>query len=75
MNELVQRLIERTGLPEDKAMRAVETMSGFLKERLPEPVAAQVDGVLGGGEGGQGGGMLGNAGGMASGLGGMLGKH
>ena len=48
MNELIQRVIERTGLPEDKAAAAVQTVIGFLKEKLPGPVASQLDGVAGG---------------------------
>ena len=49
MNELVQRLIDKAGLSEDQAASAVQAVAGFLKERLPAPVAAQVDNVLGGG--------------------------
>ena len=48
MNELVQRLIDKAGLSEDQAASAVQAVAGFLKERLPAPVAAQVDSVLGG---------------------------
>jgi hypothetical protein len=51
MNEIIQRLIERTGLPEDKATTAVETVIGFLKEKLPAPVASQIDSLLGGDSG------------------------
>ncbi|HEX2530418.1 MAG TPA: hypothetical protein VHK70_03005 [Burkholderiaceae bacterium] len=47
MNEIIQRLIDRTGLPEDKARTAVETVVGFLKEKLPGPVASQIDNVTG----------------------------
>ncbi len=49
MEEMIQRVIERTGLPEDKAVAAVQTVIGFLKEKLPGPVASQLDGVMGGG--------------------------
>lgn len=48
MNEIIQRLIDRTGLPEDKATTAVETVVGFLKEKLPGPVASQIDNVTSG---------------------------
>jgi hypothetical protein len=69
MNEIIQRLIERTGLPEDKAIAAVETVIGFLKEKLPDPMAAQLDSLMSGESG-----MASQLGGMASSLGGMFGK-
>jgi hypothetical protein len=69
MNEIIQRLIEKTGLPEDKAMVAVETVVGFLKEKLPSSVGSQIDGLISGEPG-----MMDKLGGMASGLGGMFGK-
>lgn len=69
MNEIIQRLIEKTGLPEDKAMVAVETVVGFLKEKLPSSVGSQIDGLISGEPG-----MMDKLGGMAAGLGGMFGK-
>ena len=70
MNEIVQRMIERTGLPEDKAMMAVDTVLGFLREKLPGPVASQIDSLVAGNQAGSSG-----IGGIASGLGDMLGKR
>ena len=67
MDELVKMVAEKTGLSEDKAKIAVDTVIGFLKNKLPEPIAGQIDAVLGG----EGGGGLG---GVAQGLGGMFGK-
>lgn len=49
MNEIIQRLIDKTGLSEEQAASAVQIVAGFLKEKLPAPMAAQVDNVLGGG--------------------------
>lgn len=57
MDELIKRVSERTGLPDDKARAAVDTVIGFLKERLPSPIAGQVDNVLN-----SGGGTIANAG-------------
>lgn len=76
MNEIIQRLIERTGLPEDKASEAVETVISFLKEKLPSPVASQIDSLMSdeSGIGGQLGGMAGQIGGMGANLGGMFGR-
>jgi hypothetical protein len=69
MDEIIQRLIDKTGLPEDKARAAVDTVIGFLKEKLPAPMASQLDNLLAGGT------SLGEKfGGMAKGLGGMFSK-
>jgi uncharacterized protein (DUF2267 family) len=46
MDELVELVMEKTGLPEDKAKQAVETVIEFLKERLPAPIAGQVDAAI-----------------------------
>ena len=69
MDEIIQRLIDKPGLPEDKARAAIDTVLGFLKEKLPAPVASQIDNLLAGGSG------LGDRlGGAAKSLGGMFGK-
>ena len=72
MEELVRQVVERTGISEAQARTAVETVVGFLKERLPAPIAGQVDGALGA-AGGALGGLAGQAGDMLGGLGGMFG--
>lgn len=46
MDELIKLLAEKTGLPEDKARMAAETVIGFLKQRLPGPVGEQLNSVL-----------------------------
>ena len=75
MNEMIQRLIDRTGLPEDKAMMAADTVLGFLKEKLPGPVGAQIDGLMNGGGNGSGGsGLADKAAGIGKGMGGMFGN-
>ena len=72
MDELVKQVVDRTGISEQQARTAVETVVGFLKERLPAPIAGQVDGALGA-AGGAIGGLAGQAGDMLGGLGGMFG--
>ena len=72
MDELIKQVTEKTGISEAQARTAVETVVGFLKDKLPAPVAGQVDGVLGGAAGAVGG-LAGQAGDMLGGLGGMLG--
>ena len=40
---LVQLIQERTGISEQQAEQAVDTVVAFLKEKLPEPLAGQLD--------------------------------
>ncbi len=63
MDELINQVAQKTGLPPDKAKVAVDTVLNYLKQKLPAPVASQIDAV-----------MSGNMGDVAKGLGGMLGK-
>lgn len=72
MDELIKQVVERTGISEQQARSAVETVLGFLKTRLPEPIAGQLDGLVGG-AGGAIGGLADKAGDVLGGLGGMLG--
>ena len=51
MDELVKLVSKKVGIPPEQAKQAVETVLGFLKKKLPAPVAAQIDGILGGGGG------------------------
>lgn len=68
MDELIGLVSEKTGIPEQTAKVAVETVLGFLKDKLPAPIAGQLDAVLEGGD-------LGDAGGdLLKGLGGILGN-
>jgi hypothetical protein len=53
MNELIQNIVQRTGIPEDKARTAVEMVVSHLKGKLPAPISSQLDSYMsGGGEGG-----------------------
>lgn len=71
MDELIKQVAERTGISEDKARTAIETVLGFLKNRLPAPVAGQLDGVIDGGAN-VAGDLASKAGDMLGGLGGMF---
>ena len=64
MDELVKVVVQKTGLPEAQAKQAVQAVIGFLKEKLPAPIAAQVDALLAGGGPPD----------LAKGLGGLLGQ-
>ncbi len=46
MKELVSLVQEKTGLPEAKAKQAVQVMVDFMKQKLPAPVAGQVEAAL-----------------------------
>lgn len=51
MNELIQQVMQRADISEESAAKAVDAVLSFLREKLPSPVAAQVESCLGG-EGG-----------------------
>jgi uncharacterized protein (DUF2267 family) len=67
MDELIKLVTEKAGISEAQAKQAVETVMGFLKDKLPAPVASQVEGLLGGGE-------MPDLGGLGDQLGGLLGQ-
>jgi hypothetical protein len=46
MEELVQVIIDRTGLPADQARSAAQTAVDFIKSKLPESVRGYVDVAL-----------------------------
>ena len=70
MDELIKRITEKTGISEDQARTAVTTVTGFLKEKLPAPIAGQIDNVIGG----AGGVVADKVGDVAAKVGGMFGK-
>ncbi len=48
MDELVNLVAQKTGIPQAQARTAVETVITYLKQRLPAPIAGQIDAVLSG---------------------------
>ena len=48
MDEIVELVVKKTGISENQAEVAVKTVVDFLKDKLPEPLAGQVDGFLAG---------------------------
>lgn len=48
MDQIVQQVVDRTGISHEQAQQAVQVVMGFLREKLPAPVASQVDSLLGG---------------------------
>lgn len=69
MDELVKMVADKVGITEAQARQAVEIVLSFLKEKLPEPIAGQIDAVVEGDLSG-----LGDLGGLAGGLGGLFGN-
>jgi hypothetical protein len=55
MDQLIQQVTEKTGISEDQARTAVNTVISFLKTKLPEPIAGQLDKIAGGGDAAGGG--------------------
>ena len=69
MDELIKQVVSKTGISEDQARTAVTTVLGFVKDKLPAPIASQIDNALtgeGGGVGGSLGDLASNAGGLIS---------
>lgn len=51
MDELISMVAQKTGLAPDKARTAVDTVLGYLKDRLPAPIASQLEAALSGKQG------------------------
>lgn len=68
MDELIKQVVSRTGISEDQARTAVTTVLGFVKDKLPAPIASQIDSAISG----EGGGVGGSLGDLASKAGGLL---
>jgi hypothetical protein len=72
MNELVNLIVQKTGISQENAQKAAQTAIDFLKTKLPPPIAGQVDAVLAGDMSG----IAGQAGEMLKGkVGGALGEQ
>jgi hypothetical protein len=48
VDELVNLVSQKTGLAPEQARGAAEAVLGFLKERLPAPLAGHIDSVVSG---------------------------
>ncbi len=68
MDELIKLVSEKTGLSQEISKTAVETVINFLKKKLPDPIASQIDNVL------SGAGAVEGLGDLVEGLGGLLGN-
>ena len=48
MDELVNLVVQKTGISAEQARGAVDTVIGYLKDKLPAPIAGQIDGLIAG---------------------------
>ncbi len=46
MEKIVKLVADKAGISESQAQLAVTTVASFLKDRMPEPMAGQVDKYL-----------------------------
>ena len=46
MNELINQIVEKTGIPADKAQQVLNVVAGFVKQKLPA-FGGQIESVLG----------------------------
>jgi hypothetical protein len=46
MKELINTIVQKTGISEENAQKAVQVTLGFLKTKVPAPIAAQLDSFL-----------------------------
>ena len=52
MDEIVNAVVQRTGMSREDAQKAVQAVVDVLKSKLPGPIAAHLDSLLSGGLGG-----------------------
>lgn len=67
MEELLKTVQEKTGLDLDQAQGAIEAVLDFIKDKLPAPIASQIEGFIGG-DGGGAGGLMDKLGDLGKGL-------
>lgn len=48
MQELIQELVDKTGLTEEKAQQVATTALNFIKSKLPSGIADKLEGIVSG---------------------------
>lgn len=71
MDQIVKLVTEKTGISEDQAKVAVQTVTNFLKDKLPGGLGSQIESFINGGASGSIGDI---AEGLKDKLGGIFGK-
>jgi uncharacterized protein (DUF2267 family) len=49
MEELIRQVSQRSGISEDQARKAVDTVMNYMRDKLPASVSGTIDSALGGG--------------------------
>ena len=49
MEELIKQVSQRSGISEDQARKAVDTVMNYMRDKLPASASGMIDGALGGG--------------------------
>jgi hypothetical protein len=73
MEELIRQVTERTGITESQARTAIDTVMGYMRDKLPASASGMIDGVVGGGANAAGG-VADTAQNVLGGIGGIFGK-
>jgi hypothetical protein len=53
MDELVNAVVQKTGMSQEDAQKAVQVVIDLLKSKLPSPIAGHLDSFLSGGASGE----------------------
>lgn len=73
VQDLINQIVEKTGVPADKAQQVLGVVANYVKQKYPM-VGSQIDSVLGTSGGGAGGNTgTGSSGGFMGDIGGKLG--
>jgi hypothetical protein len=73
MEELIKQVSQRSGISEDQARKAVDTVLGYMRDKLPASASGMIDSAIGGGAN-VAGGVADTAQNVLGGIGGMFGK-
>jgi hypothetical protein len=46
MHELISQIVQKTGIPEDKAQQVLGVVAGYIKQKFPQ-FGGQIDSLLG----------------------------
>ena len=72
VQDLINQIVEKTGVPADKAQQVLGVVAGFIKQKFPM-VGGQIDSVLGTGGNQSGDDKAGGGGNFMSDIGGKMG--
>ena len=73
MEELIKQVSQRSGISEDQARKAVDTVLGYMRDKLPASASGMLDSAIGGGAN-VAGGVADTAQNVLGSVGGMFGK-